>query len=177
MNAIRRHTVPLCLLAIALATASGGTVAQERDRDDRGSKRDHYSQVRGEGLGGKRHRDRDDQRSHRKSNRSGCFECGVERRQDRQQARIHSGWRNGDLTRKEVKNLRHQQHRIERMERRFSADGRFTRAERKRLDQSLDHSSNKIRRWKNNDRYPQSGRFAHNYQRDHNKRSGRHQRW
>ncbi len=76
-----------------------------------------------------------------------------EQRLDRQHLRIKQGVRSGELTRKEAKRLRKQQRRITRLESRFMRDGHLTRHERRTLRRELDAASDRIYRFKHNDRY------------------------
>ena len=74
----------------------------------------------------------------------------VERREARQQARIHEGVRSGDLTRGEAYSLERGQARVERAERRAKADGYVTPCERRHLARIQNHQSRRIRRLKHN---------------------------
>lgn len=75
----------------------------------------------------------------------------VNARQQVQQARIHQGKNNGELTHGETTLLRREQRHIRRSERRAKADGNVTVAERKRLDRKQDRTSRHIHRAKNNE--------------------------
>ncbi len=77
----------------------------------------------------------------------------IEHRLDRQHYRIKDGVRSGELTRKEARRLRKQQRHIAKMERRFSRDGHLDRQERRTLRRELDDASDRIYRYKHNDRY------------------------
>ena len=142
--------------------AGTATFAKERERDDRHGQRDHRAHP---------HAEMQRDQHHRKTLRrhGNCFECRLDRRQARQNARIHDGWVKGDLTGHERRKLAKRQRHIERMERRFGADGKLTRAERKRLIRALDRTSDKIYRLKHNDRYQHSHRYAYDY--------GKNNRW
>lgn len=76
----------------------------------------------------------------------------VDRREWRQHARIHQGWRNGQLTRGERFRLRAGQRHIHRMEWRAKRDGHVDRFERRRLSRAQDHQSRSIYRLKHNRR-------------------------
>lgn len=77
--------------------------------------------------------------------------ANVARRQARQEARIHQGVRQGDLTRGEARRLDRSQDRIRQSIRRDRADGRgLTRAERAKADARLDRQSGRIARARNN---------------------------
>jgi hypothetical protein len=79
--------------------------------------------------------------------------AGVNAREARQRHRIAHGVQDGSLTRHEAHRLAHQQHRIERRERRFRAnDGALGPRERMALDRSLDRSSRHIYRARHNER-------------------------
>jgi hypothetical protein len=165
-KARRVNVVSICLLGLALTMASAASLAKERDRDDRRGQRDHRASSQSDVQRSNRKSERD--QHHKKSTKQGyCFECRVDKRQFRQHKRIRDGWVNGDLTRHEHKKLKKQQFRIERMERRFGADGKFTQAERKRLVRALDRSSDRVYRLKHNDRYQRSHRYAHDYGKNH----------
>ncbi len=79
------------------------------------------------------------------------FENRVDRRQDRQWARISDARENGDLSRREVKRLRKDQQKIERMERRFERDGYYSPRERRVMERAMDRASDRINRAKHND--------------------------
>ncbi len=81
------------------------------------------------------------------------FAAGIEQRQWNQQHRIHRGIRDGSLTPGEATRLSREQFRIERMERRFRADGRFTCRERARVHHRLNRSSRHIHRGRHNGRF------------------------
>lgn len=82
--------------------------------------------------------------------RSRKFQHAIDRRQGRQHARIRQGWQSGSLNGKELSRLHRNQKRIGRMERRFGADGRYTRHERRLIEGQLDRSSKRIWRMKHN---------------------------
>ena len=68
----------------------------------------------------------------------------IDRRQRNQQRQIQYGVRIGSITPREAARLERLLARIEHQERRFKADGHFTRAERARIHQLLDHSGRRI---------------------------------
>lgn len=78
------------------------------------------------------------------------FQHAVDRRQAGQRGRIKQGWQAGNLSGREVSRLRRDQRRIGKLERRFGADGHYTRHERRVLKGALDHSSKRIWRMKHN---------------------------
>jgi len=78
------------------------------------------------------------------------FQRTVDRRQARQRARIRQGWKSGSLNGKQVARLRRNQKHLNKMERRFRADGRYSRHERRRMGRALDRSSERIWRIKGN---------------------------
>lgn len=165
-------TATTLALAGALLATSGPTFA--RDREERRYERDHHRSAQTERRRG--HEDRGDRRREHpaRQDRADRFDRRVDRRQDRQHARIHHGLRSGELNRHEAHRLRKQQRRIDRMERRFSADGRLTRPERRRLTRALDRASERIHRYKHNDRYrhrdlyERPHRYSYRYDRGHN---------
>lgn len=121
---------PLVLAALAALTLGATGFAEARDR--------------GAGHGAKQHRPA--QAQHRAGPRG--FERRVDRRQMRQRARIREGVASGTLNRRQAARLRKDQRRVRGMERRFAADGRFDRRERRVLDHALDRSSKRIWRMK-----------------------------
>lgn len=84
----------------------------------------------------------------------------INARQDRQMARIQTGWRTGDLTRGEFRMLMRQQHEIRAMERHFLADGVLDGREFRRLDAALDEAGRSIR-WERHDRLARDYREYH----------------
>jgi hypothetical protein len=80
------------------------------------------------------------------------FENRVDRRLSNQKSRIRDGWKSGQLSRGEFRQLRRDQKKVARMDRRFGSDGRYTKTERQRLNKALDRTSKRVRRAKNNDR-------------------------
>ena len=127
--------------------ASFGRFEDRFDRDSNGHRRKH----------------RDGRRDKEVTSRNfGHFEDRLDRRQSRQRERIRDGWDSGDLTRRELKRLRKDQHKIARVERRFGEDGRYTREERHKLNRLLGRSSDRIQRAKHNGReqWRNSGRHG-----------------
>ncbi len=104
------------------------------------------------------------------------FQHAVDRRQARQHARIRHGWRSGALSRKELSRLRRDQRRIGRLERRFGADGHYSRPERHVLKRALKHSSKRIWRMKHNYRAGRPHFRKHKRFHRHFRRPYRH-RW
>ena len=79
------------------------------------------------------------------------FQHYLDKRQRRQAQRIERGLDSGELTHKESKRLARKQRKIARLERKFSADGRYTKRERQLLRERLDSTSDLIYRKKHND--------------------------
>ncbi len=77
----------------------------------------------------------------------------VAERQDRQQHRIRSGIRSGELTRHEARKLKKQQRRIERLVQTFTDDRRLSHKERRILRHKQDKASRLIRKFKHNEAY------------------------
>jgi hypothetical protein len=71
---------------------------------------------------------------------------------DNQKVRIRKGVKSGELTHKEAKKLKNQQHHIARLENRYLSDGRLSRAESRDLNQRLKHASKRIYRKKHNEK-------------------------
>ena len=79
---------------------------------------------------------------------------GIEARQRYQAARIERGERSGALTYRESERLERRQARIERQEDRYRASGgRFTPAERARIQRELNRESRQIYRQKHDRQY------------------------
>lgn len=72
----------------------------------------------------------------------------VDARQAQQQGRINQGVASGELTRREARQLRHQQQHIAHAEARAKADGVVTPGERAKLDRMQDRASRNIHRQK-----------------------------
>jgi hypothetical protein len=123
--------------AIALATIAALTLGAFSTADAQGK-------GRRDGAARQRHATV----QHRAGSRN--FQRGVDRRQGIQRGRIRQGARAGNLNRHEVSRLRRDQRRIGKMERRFGADGRYSRHERRALKSALDRSSKRIWRMKHN---------------------------
>lgn len=68
----------------------------------------------------------------------------VEARQERQRGRIWQGWRSGELTRGEMRELMAEQRAIDDKERHYLADGHLDRWEYADLDRDLDSASRRI---------------------------------
>lgn len=84
-----------------------------------------------------------------------------EQRLDRQEMRIERGVRNGELTREETRKLRKKQRKLERMYDRFSEDGWLSRKEKHILTNKLDKNSQRIRKFKHNEK--QRGHYDRRY--------------
>jgi len=110
-----------------------------RKTNDRSHDRAQRGERRGRAIG-----------SYADQNRAkhGRFDDRVDRRMSNQRARIRDGWKNGELSRRESRQLRKDQKKISRMDRRFGSDGRYTRYERRKLNNALDHSSRRVQRAK-----------------------------
>ncbi|MBI5659104.1 MAG: hypothetical protein HZC43_06050 [Nitrosomonadales bacterium] len=73
---------------------------------------------------------------------------GVDAREHRQHQRINRGVRSGQLTREETRDLAAQQREIRQKERQYRSDGKFTKEERKDVQQDLNQASKDIYREK-----------------------------
>lgn len=73
-----------------------------------------------------------------------AFADRADRRQNRQNARIKEGVRDGELTRKEAARLRAGQAHVNRLERRAEKDGKLTPEEKLRLEKAQDRQSRRI---------------------------------
>ncbi len=69
----------------------------------------------------------------------------IDQRQQRQARRIRAGFDSGQLSRHEARDLLREQRHIEKMQRRYLADGRLSRDEWRHLDAMLDRASVNIR--------------------------------
>ncbi len=98
---------------------------------------------------------------HRASPRK--FQHAVHRRQARQHARIRQGWQSGRLNRKQVARVRRNHRHINKMERRFRADGHYTRHECRRVGRALGRSSKRIWRMKGSCYRAKPGYGKHRY--------------
>lgn len=78
-----------------------------------------------------------------RDNRGGWM---IDRIQAEQRERIREGWRDGDLTARELSRLRAEQREIERLQRLYAADGRISASERRRLLAELDDANRNITR-------------------------------
>ena len=74
----------------------------------------------------------------------------IDRREARQQARIHQGVKSGALTPRETARLEAGQAHIDHMEARAKADGHVTAGERARITRAENHESRAIYRKKHN---------------------------
>lgn len=68
----------------------------------------------------------------------------IEARQERQRGRIWQGWRSGELTRREMRELMAEQRAIDDKERYYLADGHLNRWEYADLERDLDSASRRI---------------------------------
>ena len=130
--------------------SDAGRHARWRDRrDHREFNRRDFGHARSErrrvGYGKRRH-------DERPGVKRGTFDRRVDRRLDNLRKRTRAGWRNGEITQRELKRVRKDRRKIVRMDRRFGSDGRYTKHERRKLNRALDRASNRIYRSKHNDR-------------------------
>ncbi|ABA88788.1 hypothetical protein Pcar_1543 [Syntrophotalea carbinolica DSM 2380] len=87
--------------------------------------------------------------------------------QRNQQQRITQGVRSGEITRPELRKLRHEQRRIKRFSRQARADGKMNKWERRHLKAMKNHASRNIYQAKHNKRsynhcHPQNTRHRKN---------------
>jgi hypothetical protein len=68
----------------------------------------------------------------------------IDARQERMRGRIWNGWRSGELTRAEMRELMADQRAIEAKERHYLGDGRLSRWEYAELERDLDSASRRI---------------------------------
>lgn len=87
-----------------------------------------------------------------RAEKRGGFDNRIDRRVSKQRARIRDGWQSGELNRGEFRQLRKDQKKIARMDRRFGSDGRYSKRERRQLNRVMDRASNRVYRAKHNER-------------------------
>lgn len=154
------------IVTTTLATIAMSGIAQARGADGKGHYQGDFTRVerRAERRAAKDLvSDRKTFRENRRQDRGDGY-GRVDRRQEKQRARIAQGRRSGELSRAELRRLKKQQKKISRMERRFSADGYLSGRERRRLERAQDRASRRIARLKHNDIYRGSGhRYARVY--------------
>lgn len=85
----------------------------------------------------------------------------VDGRQQVQRERIRDGIASGALDRGEIKRLRKDQRRINRLEERLGADGHYSRRDRRALDRALDRSGKHIARARHGRRGGYGGHRGH----------------
>ena len=86
------------------------------------------------------HRDR----AHNQARQDHRARHSVDAREHRQHKRIEQGVRSGQLTRDETKGLAAQQRDIRQKEKQYRSDGKFTKEERKDVQQDLNQASKDI---------------------------------
>ena len=118
------------------------------------------AQAQSKGRRDGEHKQRKATVQHRASPRE--FQRTVNRRQDRQHARMREGRQSGSLNRKELSRSHRDQQRIGKLKGRFGADGYYSRHERTIMRGALEHSSKRIRRMKRN---PHTWKPRHRYYR------------
>ena len=137
---MKKLSIAIAVIAALMLGPLGAAQAQSKGRRDDG------------------HKQRQTSAQHRASPRE--FQRAVNRQQDRQHARIRQGRKNGSLNRKELSRLHRNQKVIGKMKRRFGADGRYTRHERRIMQGELERSSKRIWRMKHN-RHTRKPRYRH----------------
>lgn len=153
---MRNASIALTMIAALTLGALGTAEAQNKGRRDGA------------------HEQRPTSMQHKASSRK--FQHAVDRRQARQHARIRQGWQSGRLNRKQVARLRRNQKHIDKMERRFRADGHYPRHERRRMGRALDRSNKRIWRMKGNRYRAKPGYRKHRHFHAGYRRAHRHHR-
>ncbi len=153
---MRNVSIALTVIAALTLGALGTAEAQNKGRRDGA------------------HKQRPTSMQHRASPRK--FQHAVDRRQARQHPRIRQGWQSGRLNRKQVARLHRNQKHINKMDRRFRADGHYTRHEPRRMGRALDRSSKRIWRMKGNRYRAKPGYRKHRYFHGGFRRPRRHHR-
>lgn len=135
--------------------SEAGRHARWRDRrDHREFNRRDFGHARGERRKVAYGRRWDSERPRTKHR---AFDNRVDRRLDNLRKRTRAGWRDGEITHRELERVRKDRRRIARMDRRFGSDGRYTKRERRKLNNALDRASNRVYRTKHNDRVAWNG--------------------
>jgi hypothetical protein len=80
------------------------------------------------------------------------FDDRFHKRQERQHRRIDKGIQNDVLSHREIEKLRCEQDEIAKLERRFLRDGWFSNREQRKLQRKLNKASNRIYKYKHNQR-------------------------
>ena len=78
---------------------------------------------------------------------------GIDKRERRQQTRIHQGIKSGELTPAETRRLEAREGKIKADEMRAKSDGKVTPEERRKLNRELDRTNRAIYRKKHNARH------------------------
>jgi len=138
---MKKTTVTFAVIAALTLGALGTAQARERDRNPGAHKQKQSAMQHGA--------------------KPRNFQRAIDARQAQQRGRIKQGRRNGDLNRKQVARLRTDQKRIRKLERRFGADGRYTRNERRIIKHKLNHASQRIWRMKGRHQAPRHGYRQH----------------
>lgn len=140
----------LTAMAIAAISLSGTVEAREHERGDR-TYRDGARAEQRAGNGNRERRETQRQSRRDSNTRDNRSTNRVDRRQANQRTRIRDARHEGDLSRREAKQLRKDQRKISRMERRFGGDEHFSPRERRRLEHTQDRASRRIARARDND--------------------------
>jgi len=136
-----KHKVTKLIIIFSATVTISGQVYAERPRCDQ------------DGRYGKSYRSPD-----RYQGRQGYgmarhgFDNPINERQARQHQRVHRGIETGQLTRKETNRLHRKMDEITSLERKFSSDGYLSPHEQAVLQKKLDRTSQKIHRFKHNQR-------------------------
>lgn len=180
MKTTKRLFIGLTLAAFALSGAAqargdgdrtgmqrDGARAEQRSEGHRGQTQGPRKDLRSNRASGDRRADHRvgprEQRHARQSAHRQATAHWVDNRQHRQSHRIRAGLRSGDITRGEARQLKRQQARITKMERRYTADGHLSHRERARLERAQDRAGRKIRHARHNDLYRGHDRYASAY--------------
>ena len=147
-----KHT----LIALTVAAVGLSGAVQARQHDTGGRMQHEQSPTRfivtaGWQVGSARHADDRGHDHDRRARHEGSWDRW-DRRQERQLARIRHAWHDGELSRGELQQLRKEQRRIAKLQRRFRADDHLSAKERRRLERAQDRASRHIRVASHNDR-------------------------
>jgi hypothetical protein len=131
--------------------ASWRSEREHHGRRDSAQRRDLYRRDAGYPRGERRKQTVGDGWSERRGHgEQSRFEHRIDRRLAKQHDRVRHGWKSGEISRKELKRIRKDRHKIAHMDRRFGSDGHYTRHERRKLNRAMDRASQRIYRTKHN---------------------------
>ncbi len=102
---------------------------------------------------------RDGKKYKRPGRNDSRFTDKVQKRQENQRNRIDKGRDKGQLTRKEKRRLRADQKEVKKLMRKYGKDGRYTREERRIINNAQDRAGKHIKRYRHNKAYPGNNNY------------------